>query len=321
MTRALFLGAGFSAWAAGLPVAANLFDFSITPFGPREDQKLNAVRTAWETWATANRRAHSEHFIAWALAQDPGVCDGVLWYVTRRLSDPYIWQEWHAGKTRRHVLMIDENRKLKRPGVMRAKDFLFALCPLAGILTTNYDLLLEYALGTESFNYGIVGETLTGRGPYPVSQWRNPVTLRGLLPLAKLHGSISWDVGARYTDGRRGLTGKALIVAPTPEKIPPDALTREWQLGAQVLRETTHLISFGFGFNPYDEALLSYLSEHGTNIKYVTLVDICPNRERATTIWPKAEVNVVLPPREDQDVRAWTRDAGLLVSGLTSGST
>lgn len=32
---AMFLGAGFSNWAASLPVARQLFDFEIEPWGPR----------------------------------------------------------------------------------------------------------------------------------------------------------------------------------------------------------------------------------------------------------------------------------------------
>ena len=38
---ALFLGAGFSKWAANLPVASELFDFAIHPFGVREERKLH----------------------------------------------------------------------------------------------------------------------------------------------------------------------------------------------------------------------------------------------------------------------------------------
>ena len=94
---------------------------------------------------------------------------------------------------------------------------------------------MEYALGTKKMNYGVRGEVLTGRGAYPVSQWANPVTLVGSVSVAKMHGSVSWDENARYTDGRRGLTGEALIVAPTPEKGAPDSLRDVWDLAARIL--------------------------------------------------------------------------------------
>ncbi len=41
---ALLLGAGFSKWAACLPLASQLFDFSIDPFGIREERKLQRVQ-------------------------------------------------------------------------------------------------------------------------------------------------------------------------------------------------------------------------------------------------------------------------------------
>lgn len=309
--RALFVGAGFSAWAAELPVAAGLFDFAIDPFGPTEARRLDVVRTAWEPWIGGHPDEHSEQFVSWALAEGNAVRNAVLWYITRRLSEPYIWHEWHAGRVRRHVLMIDENRKYERPGVKRAQDFISTLFPhLAGIMTTNYDLLVEYALGSKVFHYGKPGEMLRGRGPYPVSQWRRPVTLRGWLPLAKLHGSISWDSELRYTDGRRGLTGNALIVAPTPEKTPPETLAGQWTLAGRILAVTSHLIVFGFGFNPYDVALLSHLKEHGSGIERVTVVDVSPNPERIERIWPNARIEAICPPPKQQTIRDWVRTGG-----------
>ena len=67
----------------------------------------------------------------------------------------------------------------------------FAGLSTAGIITTNYDMVVEYALGTKGFNYGDINQILTGRGPYPVSIWLNPVRLTGKTKPAKIHGSIS----------------------------------------------------------------------------------------------------------------------------------
>src|SRR5215210_2642277 len=133
MTRrtglAVFLGAGFSKWAAGLPVAAELFDFQLEPFGVREDGKLRLVRQLKAEWDSKRPDGTAEQFIAHALAGPSRVRTAVLWYIVRRLSEPYIWTEWHAGRRRRHVLMVDENRRLERPGVTRAKAFLVGLGP------------------------------------------------------------------------------------------------------------------------------------------------------------------------------------------------
>jgi len=196
--------------------------------------------------------------------------------------------------------MIDENRKYEIDGVRRANAFLGQFVTnLSGIITTNYDLLVEYALGTKGFNYGILGQRLDGRGAYPVSQWNNPVVLKGTIPFAKIHGSISWDETSYYTDGRRGLTGNALIVAPTPEKQPSDLLEFHWNLSGKILSESTCLVVFGFAFNPYDEAVLDHLKRTGRNIKSVLLIDIAPNINTAKSLWPNADIVSTLPPPQD----------------------
>lgn len=306
----LFAGAGFSKWAADLPVASELFDFAIDPLGTREEAKLRLVKGLKGQWDRDSPSGTAEQFVARALSMDARHRKAVLWYIVRRLSEPYLWVERRAGRWRRHVLMIDEHRKRDRPGVEKAQHFLVQTLGmhLRGIITTNYDLVLEYALGTKGFNYGTPGERLHGRGPYPVSQWRNPVTLRGSVPLSKVHGSISWDDTARYTDGRRGLTGNALIVAPVPGKGPPPSLEAEWGLSAKILQASSHLLVFGFAFNPYDQDLLELFRGAGQGVRSVMIVDIDPREERAHAVWPSAEVSTARPPPDgDKDLRLWLR--------------
>ena len=149
----LLVGAGFAKWAADLPIASELFDLQIEPFGQRDAQRAQTVRDARETWFEQHPVGTSEEFIAHALAHDEKVRTAAIWYIVRRLSEPYISQEWHAGRWRHHVLMIDENRKYQRPGVARVRDFLLSFnSEPSGIITPNYDLLIEYALGTRLFN-------------------------------------------------------------------------------------------------------------------------------------------------------------------------
>lgn len=307
---ALLLGAGFSSWAAGLPVASQLFDFGLEPFGVREAQRLERVKTLKGKWDALHPAGLTEQFVASALASGiPRDREDVLWYVVRRLSEPYIWQEWRSGRVRRHVLMIDENRKWEKAGVLKAADFLVRCGKrLSGVVTLNYDLLVEYALGSNGFNYGVRGEALIGRGPYPVSQWRKPVSLVGPVALAKLHGSISWDSAGRYTDGRRGLSGKALIVAPTPEKSPPEALLDAWGLSEQVLTSARSLLVFGFAFNPYDEAVLAHLRAAGKNLRSIALVDLASREDSARALWPHANISSFRPPPEDDGrIAKWLR--------------
>ena len=206
--------------------------------------------------------------------------------------------------------MIDENRRFEIEGVVQARDLLQRVCGsgLAGIITTDHDMLVEYALGTRGFNYGMVGEVLTGRGAYPVSQWVHPVRLTGTVPLAKVHGSISWDESACYTEGRRAVTGGALIVAPTPEKGPPASLEGVWRLASSILERASGLLVFGFSFNPYDEAVLGLLRRSGQNLRSVLLIDVGPRLERARGLWPHAAVSSSKPPPSgDRDIRGWYR--------------
>lgn len=306
----LYLGAGFSKWAAGLPIASQFFDFAVTPFGVREQAKLQLVTKLKGNWDKEHPNDLSEKFIADALSFSTKDKQAVLWYIVRRLSDPFIWTEFHSQRWRRHVLMIDENRKYEIDGVIQAQGFLgrFLGPQLSGITTTNYDLLIEYALGTRGFHYGLRGQQLTGRGAYPVSQWKNPVILKGSIPLAKIHGSISWDEDSYYTDGRRGLTGNALIVAPTPEKQPPKKLKHPWDLSAKMLSKTRRLVVFGFSFNSYDKAVLELLKNAGRSIESVILIDIAPNLDAAKSLWPDAMISSASPPpRGSAEINKWRR--------------
>jgi hypothetical protein len=305
---ALLLGAGFAKWAVDLPVAAQLFDYAIELWGPRDGRRMAAVRSRKERWDEAHPDGVAEQFIADALEFPEKDRRAVLWYIGRRLSEPFIWKEFHAQRSRRQVLMIDENRRFDVSGVVTARTFIqqFRGPRLSGIVTTNYDMLVEYALGTKGFNYAVPGEVLTGRGPYPVSQWRNPVRLRGEIPLAKIHGSISWDENGCYTDGRRAITGGALIVPPTPQKEPPEVLSHVWTLAGRILERADSLLVFGSAFNPYDEAVLKLLQRAGRKLKSVLLVDIDPKTHAARDLWPVAKVTSCLPPPSgDRCIECW----------------
>ena len=298
---AAFLGAGFSKWASDLPVAAELFDFNIRTRGHRENRRAELVQQDWVRWRDANPGQPAELFVGWALQKSVLCRKRVLWYVTRRLSDPFLCRILGGTAT----LQIDDRRARELPGVLRAQRLLqyFLDAGSSGIVTSNYDLLIEYALTTRNFTYGIPGERLYGRGANPMFPWQgsNPL-LSGHLPVAKLHGSLSWDSKRRYTDGRRGLDGNALIVPPRPEKAPPSELGNTWELARGILSKADRLVVFGFGFNPYDEALLRLLTTAGQRVRDVLLVDVVPRRDAATAIWPTAQI-LMSPPFELQTSR------------------
>jgi hypothetical protein len=96
----LIVGAGFSKWAANLPVAKELFDFAIEPFGVREEKKLSSIGEIKASWDLDHPTDTAEAFIDFAMHQNQETSKLVVWYVVRRLSEPYIWKEEHAGKKR-----------------------------------------------------------------------------------------------------------------------------------------------------------------------------------------------------------------------------
>ena len=299
----LLLGAGFSKWAMNLPIADELFDLQLEPWGQREAKKLADVACSWNSWRAQNPTSNVEQFIEYSASASGSTWESVNWYIVRKLVAPFIWQEFHAQKWRRHVLMIDERRVDRLGGMTKTRKFLNEVSwGLKGIVTLNYDMLVEYAYGTKGFNYGQVGQVLSGRGPYPVSQWRNPVILRGHIPLAKLHGSVSWDYGSYYTDGRRGLTGNALIVPPTHEKVLPTHpfLQNAWSLAEHVLQHSRRLLVFGISFNTYDTAVRDLLTRAGTNLDSVQLIDIVDRTDQARTLWPHANIQHRLPSELDE---------------------
>jgi hypothetical protein len=306
----LFLGAGFSKWASDLPLVNELFDFDIFVRGPKEEANLERVRKLKRYWDYYHRSEYPEQFIAYSSEYHrKNDREKVLWYIVRRLSDNFLINDPWSPKTR--IPMIDENIVSEMPGVINARTFLrmCKLTEISGIVTTNYDMLIEYALGTKGFNYGIQGQVLRGRGKYSIKTWnRGEVTLTGPLSLAKLHGSINRDVTGYYSEGRRGITGRALIVAPIPEKRPPPELKADWDLAFNILRSSSKLIVFGFAFNDYDQAVLNLIREGGKNLSSVLLINRTSKVNVARAFWPQAKITSCQPPQDSFDcIEEWLR--------------
>ena len=124
--------------------------------------------------------------------------------------------------------------------------------------------------------------------------------------------------GQRYTDGRRGIYGDALIVAPTPEKVMPNELTNEWELCGRILNKSESILVFGFAFNPYDMAINNYITQNSTKIKNVIVVDINQWHDRISSIWPNARIQFLLPPPEGEiDVMEWFKNLGQILMTLS----
>jgi hypothetical protein len=287
----VFFGAGFSNWASGLPTAPGLFDFDIKIWGIREQRKLDAIKQIKGRWDIHNPNETSEEFIKQLIESSASEKQLVTWYVARRLTDPFIWYT-HYG--RRSVLSIDDRRKILFKGVKKAKSFIdLIIAPnLTGILTTNYDLLIEYSLGTENFNYGTRFQELHGKGRYPLTTWfSGPVRTEGNLTLIKLHGSISLTEKGYCTDGRGGITGKAIIIPPTQNKQILDFIAPEWERAKEILEKSETIIFFGFAFNEYDQNIRNLFNYTEGWMKKIVVInrnfDVVHSAQK---IWPNAEI-------------------------------
>lgn len=318
---ALFTGAGFSKWTAGLPLARDLFDFNLTTDLDRvtEDSRLRCLKELKRDWDADHPSGHAEQFISDGLADSyPGkiasrrynrdhekIPKDLTWYIARRLTDPFMqyvtpnrtYDFRSLERYPRQTPPFDEPTRFIFPGIQKSKDFFDSIDvdKILGIITTNYDTLIEYALGCDGFNYGRRGEELYGfRQLHPESYADNVPVLNGEIPLAKIHGSISWTREKKYADVRSGLSGKAFIIPPAENK---DAYYEDvkeiWELAGEILEPAIALIVFGFSFNPLDKAVIDLL--RSSNPEEVLLINPSPPLESAQTIWPDANIEVCRP--------------------------
>lgn len=172
-------------------------------------------------------------------------------------------------------------------------------------MTTNYDTLPEHALGCDEFNYGQIGEELKGERQFdPESYADNVPILKGDIPVAKIHGSLSWDSEARHADCSPGLNGKAFIIPPAEDKSSLYGQVQEvWKLAEEILSQADEIVLFGFSFNPLDRAVIELL-EDGAPSK-VLLINPHPNLGIAASIWPDAEVASTDPSVSLDGVKDW----------------
>ena len=147
------------------------------------------------------------------------------------------------------------------------------------------------------FNYGTRYQELRGRGKYPLTTWlTGPVLAQGELTLLKLHGSISLTEIGYCTDGRGGITGKAIIIPPTHNKQIFDIISPVWDNAKIILKNSETIVFFGFAFNPYDQDILNLFRETESRIKKVILINTNSDVEQsAQKIWSNAEIMRIDP--------------------------
>jgi hypothetical protein len=253
-----------------------------------EERRLSRLKVEYDSWLSSHPSEHAEVFIKFSQDTNKGF-NLVNWYITRRLAEPFI-----VKSGRRYTWYINSYHPGRNEGIAKAQTLINALRSAApsrklGIVTTNYDLILEYCLGTRDFNYGVPNEQI-GFTPYP---YPRPLHVTGDVQISKLHGSISWSETAKFPDSRLGLSGKCLIVPPVAEKTAPPLLKCQWQFAKKALTECDRLVVFGFSFNEQDAAIRRFLSQSVPTKSKIILVDVNDFRERLQVLFGKQTLEFV----------------------------
>ena len=186
---------------------------------------------------------------------------------------------------------------------------------LSGVVTTNYDLLIERSLRHRQmkrpplpgFHYAGLPKSVVALGqaePWTVYDRRDRISLTGRIPLAKLHGSLNWAASATgsitlYQDTRAAFRqgGTAAIVPPIPEKVPPAWLSPIWMAASKLLAGTEIWIVVGYSLPEYDHAIRELLissAEH--HLSTIELHD--PYADQLKTRWESLlpSVNILCFP-------------------------
>ncbi|MDA2931845.1 SIR2 family protein [Nitrospinae bacterium AH-259-F20] len=294
----VILGAGFS-HVGGVPLASQLFDEYPEVDRITRVRLVQRVLARWEAWQARNVGG-PEEYLAFLEKQGGGDWRDALWFVSLVIA-------LRMGR----VELVGMNTTITRHNIDRTtriqahEDFwttIFKRTTNVGVITTNYDILIERGLRCQprprvprpGFHYGEGPESLKGGG-YPSYTHIRPIEASGSVPLYKLHGSISWAIRngklVRYHDCRPAIRGDAFIVAPIIEKYIPDYLRKVWDQAAACLSESNKWIIVGYSLPSYDLAVRNLLKRNSSHGPCIHIFDPNPDVASETKrILPRASV-------------------------------
>lgn len=270
---ALFLGAGFSKpW--GLPLAGELLPDSeekwalIIKMFQRNYQKelAESVQKSWLKYR--NECKNSVDIFAQALQLDKrGAMDlpfaDLARFLALRLGVMHSgFPGYFGGASRYTSHHIQQQRNIL--SCYRELVEVLEEYSLEGIVTTNYDLVVEKILGPSTkgklggFNYGRQGQPAQGKHQINSQRWWGPVTIDGTIPLLKLHGSLNWALSDKedidvWVDCRPSLSRKYRPLIVPPHDSSHDKILSQIRLKAlEVLSSADVWIFCGYSFPDHD---------------------------------------------------------------------
>src|SRR5690554_3852198 len=143
----LFLGAGFSKWAANLPLVTELFDFDISYIRKNDEFWISKLKSVKSEWDERNIGFSNELFVQHVLdSKGVRLKQYLSKYLTRRLSEPFLCKTLTGIQT----FMYNDRRAKELESTSKIQNFLSKYQnKIKGIVSLNYDLVVEYALGTD----------------------------------------------------------------------------------------------------------------------------------------------------------------------------
>lgn len=306
---ALIVGAGWSA-AAGYPLASDLIRGPIYVVKETSRARVQGVLDSYAAWATSAVNAAAEVFLADVLGgnvQQPPTTDGAPtlfdmaggpslpweWAVEAvmlRLASPVVvdgddprskqalvYPKRHANRLRYSTNLSSPASSVRHTAFIRD---LLARHALTGVVTTNYDTLVERVLRHRpmrrspepGFYYGGIPRPQEARGHLLWDRFDldfvgvpGRLELTGSMPVYKLHGSLNWERGGRrivFLRDQRPVYrhgGTAAIIPPSAEKQAEPWLSPIWESAEAELARSDRWIVVGYSLPTYDHAVRDLL--------------------------------------------------------------
>jgi len=297
MDCAVILGAGFS-HVAGLPLAGQMFD--VKPFVTSEGalRRFDEVLLAWDKWQESHPDKGPEQFLEhlWH-----SLTEGFLWaYAVELLGAALATPQSDARMSLRY------GQTILRPAWCSAHqrfwDRVLRTFSVRGVVTTNYDVLIERGLRHKrmqrpprpGIHYGGIPHPQLLHGlaaPWTVEKPQREVQLQGSVPLYKLHGSLNWSKEGSclkmYLDLRPAFRhgGDAAIVPPMPEKEVPPWLKPVWRDAEACLAQSPVWLVCGYSMPRYDHTVREMLARSARAGQLSKLIIMDPASTALASEW------------------------------------
>jgi hypothetical protein len=279
---ALLLGAGFAKpW--GLPLTSELMNFEEVKRhhfpGLWQQKTISEVEARWMERA-ADHGGSVDRF--GQILRGTTLFEPFVRYVGLRLSS----RLWHVGGAQQtkwgtgdHVAMQG-----RLPSAYAGLINVLETTTLTGIVTTNYDVVIEKILGPRrrgrlgGFNYGRVGEQLQGRHFTSSRGSYAHVTVTGSVPIAKIHGSLSWEFSrsgdlVHYVDCRPSRGRRYRVAVFPPGERGGNPFSSQVDLARQILASANVWIVIGYSFPPGDDDVNELIARSASHLELICVCD------------------------------------------------